>query len=393
MERERRLAGGQLAGYHIEEPIARGGMGEVFRATDVRLGRPVALKVLTARFAEDERFRERLLHESRLAASLDHPNVVPIYEAGEDDGRLFIAMRFVPGGDLRQLLKRDGALDPARAVPIFAQIADALDAGHRRGLVHRDVKPSNVLLDHDGRHEHCYLADFGLTQSATHDGPADGHLLGTVDYVAPEQIRGGTLDGRADQYSLACLMFECLTGTLPHRHRSEVGTLFAHLEEPVPQATDRDAELPGGIDAVLERGMAKEPADRYESCSALVAAAQAALGLEPARAPQWSRRLALPLLGVALAVGMAALVIALLGGGSGAGAAAPTGRPGASRPRAQRGVRPSPDSGLPGSTCREPRRHLDGGLPLWSPVALPARWRRTRADHFRRRAARRGRAR
>jgi YVTN family beta-propeller protein len=209
-------------------------------------------------------------------------------------------------------------------VPICAQIADALDAGHRLGLVHRDVKPSNVLLDRDERREHCYLADFGLTQSATHDGPADGQLLGTVDYISPEQIRGDTLDGRADQYSLACLMFECLTGTLPHRNRSEVGTLFAHLEEPVPRASDRAAGLPQAIDGVLERGMAKEPADRFESCSALVAAAREELGLAEQGPP--ARRRILALLAAVLVVAIvAATAIARLGGGGGAGAAEPTG--------------------------------------------------------------------
>src|SRR5262245_9141790 len=224
-------------------------MGEVFLVRDVRLGRPVALKVLAARVAEDDRFRERLLRESRLAASLDHPNVIPIYEAGEAEGRLFIAMRYVAGGDLKALLRREGALDPARAVAIFEQIADALDAAHRHGLVHRDVKPSNVLLDRDEGREHCYLADFGLTQSASERGPADGQLMGTVDYVSPEQIRGDPIDGRADQYSLACLMFKCLTGTLPHRHRSEVATLFAHLEGAPARATERDGHA---IDEGLE---------------------------------------------------------------------------------------------------------------------------------------------
>jgi YVTN family beta-propeller protein len=324
MDREYRLAGSQLAGYRIERPLGRGGMGEVFRATDVRLGRPVALKVLAAGLTEDERFRDRLLRESRLAASLDHPNVIPIYEAGEDDGRLFIAMRFVGGGDLRALLRHDGALDPGRAVAIFAQIAAALDAGHRRGLVHRDVKPSNVLLDHDDGREHCYLADFGLTQSAAHRGPADGQLLGTVDYVSPEQIRGDEIDGRADQYGLACLMFQCLTGTLPHRHRSEVATLYAHLERAPARATDRRPALPAAINPVLERGMAKEPEDRFESCAALVAAAEKALGLGREGAPRRGRPL-LPALVAALVVGVAAITVALLIGGGGAGAAPPSG--------------------------------------------------------------------
>jgi serine/threonine protein kinase len=208
------LVAPKLSGYRTEELIGRGGMGEVYLARDVRLGRPVALKVLATGMAEDDRFRERLLRESRLAASLDHPNVIPIYEAGEQGGRLFIAMRYARGGDLKALLRPGGALEPARALGIAEQLAGALDAAHRRGLVHRDVKPSNVLLDSEDVREHCYLADFGLTQSASERGPTDGQFMGTVAYVAPEQIRGEKVDGRADQYGLACLMFECLTGTV-----------------------------------------------------------------------------------------------------------------------------------------------------------------------------------
>ena len=183
-------AGTHIAGYEIEELVGRGGMGEVYRALDPSLERPVALKLLLPELADDESFRERLLRESRLAAGLDHPNVVPIYETGEADGRLFIAMRFVDGTDLKALLRREGTLEPARAVAIAAQVAEALDAAHRRGLVHRDVKPSNVLIDEQDGREHCYLADFGLTQAASESGPADGQGLGTIDYVSPEQIRG-----------------------------------------------------------------------------------------------------------------------------------------------------------------------------------------------------------
>ena len=170
----------ELRGYRAEELIGRGGTGEVYRALDVRLERQVALKVLAAGVAADERFRERFLSESRLAASLDHPNVIPIYEAGEQDERLFIAMRYVRGRDLKTLLRREGALEPARTVAIARQLAEALDAAHRTGLVHRDVKPSNVLLDSEEVREHCYLADFGLTQSATERGPTDGQFMGTV---------------------------------------------------------------------------------------------------------------------------------------------------------------------------------------------------------------------
>jgi YVTN family beta-propeller protein len=299
-------------------------MGEVFKARDHRLNRPVALKVLAANVAEDETFRERMLRESRLAASLDHPNVIPIYEAGEEEGRLFIAMRFVRGGDLKALLRREGALEPSRAMAIFEQIADALDAAHRGGLVHRDVKPSNVLLDREGGREHCYLADFGLTQSASDQRPGDGQFMGTVDYVSPEQIRGDAIDGRADQYGLGCLMFRCMTGTAPYQQRSDLAALFAHLEESVPRASERGTDLPEGIDPVLQRAMAKSPEDRFESCGALVAAAREALGLAPA-APNARRRL-LPLIGaVIVVVGAAVALAASLRGGSGAVAAEATG--------------------------------------------------------------------
>jgi YVTN family beta-propeller protein len=335
----------ELAGYRAEELIGRGGMGEVYRALDVRLGRPVALKVLAARVAEDHRFRERLLRESRLAASLDHPNVVPIYEAGEEDGRLFIAMRYVRGPDLKALLRREGALEPERAVGIAEQIAGALDAAHRRGLVHRDVKPSNVLLDSEGEREHCYLADFGLTQSASERGPTDGQFMGTVAYVAPEQIRGDKVDGRTDQYGLACLMFECLTGGVPYGDRSEVAAIFAHLEEPIPSVGARRPGLPAAIDAVLERGMAKDPDNRFESCGALVAAAAEALELRPAERRPRSRVVALLL--AALVALAAVLGVGLLTGDGGEPRAAPPGAlvrvdPDTNEVVARRGIRGHP---------------------------------------------------
>jgi YVTN family beta-propeller protein len=335
----------ELVGYRAEELIGRGGMGEVYRALDVRLGRPVALKVLAARVAEDDRFRERLLRESRLAASLDHPNVVPIYEAGEEDGRLFIAMRYVRGRDLKALLRHEGALEPARAVAIAEQIAGALDAAHRRGLVHRDVKPSNVLLDRESDREHCYLADFGLTQSASERGPTDGQFMGTVAYVAPEQIRGDRVDGRTDQYGLACLLFECLTGGVPYGSRSEVAAIFAHLEEPIPRASERRPGLPPGIDPVLERGMAKDPSDRFESCGALVAAAAEALELRPTERASRPRLVALLLAAVVALV--AVIAAGLLAGGGDNPRPAPAGvlvrvDPDTNEVVARRGIRGHP---------------------------------------------------
>jgi YVTN family beta-propeller protein len=312
--------GSQVAGYRLERLVGRGGMGEVYRALDTRLERPVALKLLAPERAEDERFRERILRESRLAAGLDHPNVIPVYEAGEADGRLFIAMRYVEGTDLKALLRRTGLLSPERAVRLAAQLADALDAAHARGLVHSDVKPSNVLIDDPGGRDHAYLADFGLTQSASDRLPADGQLMGTIDYVAPEQIRGEQVDGRADQYALGCLLYECLTGTLPFAGGSDVATIFAHLEESAPPPSSVRPGLPVELDPVLARALAKEPHKRYVSCRAFVAAAREALGLnvEVERAP---RRAALALVGLTAVLAAVAVTLLLTGGEESAGAA------------------------------------------------------------------------
>src|SRR5579862_5644046 len=203
--------GSDFLGYRIEELIGRGGMGVVYRAYDLRLKRPVALKFVAPSLARDVRFRERFARESELVMSLEHPNVVPIYDAGDVDGQVYLAMRLVDGNDLGSVIRAEGALDPARAVGIATQIAAALDAAHARGLVHRDVKPSNVLLDGS---EHVYLADFGLTRRLDDQTsqPADDRSVGTPAYLAPEQLEGRPLDGRADAYALGCLLYECLTG-------------------------------------------------------------------------------------------------------------------------------------------------------------------------------------
>ena len=296
--------GTELLGYRIEAVIGRGGMGVVYRAHDPRLKRNVALKLLVPKLAEDERFRERFLSESELAASLDHPNVVPIYEAGEAEGVLYVAMRYVDGKDLKTLLREEGALEPIRALAIVSQIAAALDAAHDRGLVHRDVKPSNVLLD---EREHVYLADFGLTRRLSEQAPGfeAGLSLGTPAYVAPEQIEGKEVDGQADQYSLCCLLYECLTGTPPFPRSSEAAVLFAHLEEEAP--------APERLKEVMARGLAKDPAERYPSCGELVAAARTALGIAEPKRPRWPFVVA----GVGAAVLGAALVaIVLERGGS-----------------------------------------------------------------------------
>jgi len=301
-------SGAEIGGYRVEELIGRGGMGEVYRAHDGRLDRNVALKILAPRFVDDEAFRDRLLRESRLAASLDHPNVVPVYDAGEAEGRFFLSMRYVEGTDLRALLRRDGVLRPERALDIASQVAGALDAAHAQGLVHRDVKPSNVLIDERG---HCYLADFGLTQSVSDRGQVtDGSLLGTLDYVAPEQIRGDEVDGRADVYALGCLLFECLTGEVPFRRPSEVATIYAHLEEEPPSASAHRSALSPAIDAVFARAMAKDPDERHSNCAELVADASAALGLDAAQPSRL--RLAVGATAFVLVVAAAAFATILL---------------------------------------------------------------------------------
>jgi len=305
--------GAELAGYRIEALLGRGGMIVVYLAEDLRLKRRVALKLLAPWLAEDEGFRERFLEESELAASLDHPNIVPIYEAGEADGRLFIAMRYVEGSDLKELL-RDGPLAPERALALVAQVGTALDAAHARGLVHGDVKPSNVLIAPGagpGGSDHAYLADFGLTRRIVGGSAAarEGGLAATIDYVAPEQIRGDEVDGRADIYSLGCLLHECLTGGPPFPRASEAAVLFAHLQE--------EPLAPPGLEEVIPKALAKSPEERYGSCCELVEAARSALGIaEPAR-PRWLRvPVLLALAGSTLiAVGVAAYLV-FRGGGA-----------------------------------------------------------------------------
>jgi DNA-binding beta-propeller fold protein YncE/predicted Ser/Thr protein kinase len=285
--------GTELAGYRLERLLGRGGMSVVYLAEDSRLGRKVALKLLAPELAEDDRFRERFLRESRLAALLDHPNVIPVYEAGEAAGLLYIAMRYVEGTDLRRLLDAEGPLAEARALSILDPAADALDAAHDHGLVHRDVKPGNVLLD---SREHVYLADFGLTKQATSESgiTETGQFVGTVDYVAPEQIQRERVGPQTDVYALGCVLYECLVGEPPYRSDSMPGTLFAHISADPPRPSDARPELPAAIDGVVARALAKGPADRYATCSEVVAAARAALGLSgktgTAEAPATARR-------------------------------------------------------------------------------------------------------
>lgn len=268
--------GNRLAGYRIEAEIGRGGMGVVYRAVQLQLDRSVALKVLTAEHAEDERFRERFIRESRLLASLEHPNIIPIYEAGEAEGRFFIAMRYVDGADLRTLLTRERRLSPSRTVEILAAVAKALDAAHARGLVHRDVKPENILVSSSGQ---VYLSDFGLTRRADSQSglTVSGMFVGTPGYATPEQIEGRPVDARTDVYALGCVIFACLTGDQPYRRDDPLAVLLAHLNEPPPVLSSRLPGLPSSVDAVLARALAKRPQDRFSTCGSLMAALEVAL--------------------------------------------------------------------------------------------------------------------
>ena len=264
------LTGAELAGYRIEAVAGRGGMGVVYRAWHLGLERPVALKVISPGLASQDEFRARFRRESRLAAALDHPHVLPIYEAGESDGVLFIAMRWVDGIDLGRLLEQDGALPLGRAVRLVAQVAGALDSAHSRGLVHRDVKPANVLGADSG---HGYLADFGLAKREDTAGLTEtGRWLGTADYAAPEQIEGGEVDPAADVYALGCVLFAALTGGPPFPRESAVAVAYAQVHDPAPAAGVSPA-----MDAVAARALAKRPADRFASAGELSAAATAAL--------------------------------------------------------------------------------------------------------------------
>jgi streptogramin lyase len=276
--------GDVFAGYRVTGVAGRGGMGVVYEAQQLDLERPVALKLIATPLARDEAFRERFVRESRAAAAIDHPNVIPVYSAGEDDGRLFLAMRFVDGEDLRSLVQREGPLEPARAASIIAQIGNALDAAHARGLVHRDIKPANVLLDRD----HAYLTDFGLTKRLTGETTmtGSGRWVGTLGYIAPEQIRGEGVDARADVYALGCLLFYVLTGVAPYRRDSDEATLYAHLNDVAPDARALVPEVPGALAEVVARALEKDPDDRYLSAGDLGRAALAAVGDGPVPPPE-----------------------------------------------------------------------------------------------------------
>jgi serine/threonine-protein kinase len=265
-----------FGGYRIEGVAGRGGMGVVYRAVQLDLGRPVALKLIAADRAADPDFRERFQRETRMAAAIDHPNVVPVHGAGEEDGQLYLVMRYVRGTDLHALIRADGPLAPERAAEIVTQIASALDAAHAAGLVHRDVKPANVLLAGGGRDEHAYLSDFGLTRLLASDThlTETGQWMGTIDFSAPEALSGDRIDARADVYSLGCVLHAALVGTPPFPRGTLPATLLAHIQDPVPRPSERGA--PAGFDRVMARALAKEPAARYPSAGDLGRAARAA---------------------------------------------------------------------------------------------------------------------
>ncbi len=268
-----------IAGFRVDSLIGEGAMGAVYLAEEVGTGRRIALKLLAPELARDDRFRQRFVRESRVASSLDHPHIVATVASGEHEGLLFLAMAYIDGVDLRELLRREGRLEPHRAVDLIAQVADALDAAHAAGLVHRDVKPGNILVSSNGDGEHAYVCDFGLARhvSSVSSLTSERGFVGTIDYVPPEQIEGGTIDGRADEYSLGCVLFQCLAGERPFDRESELSVVFAHLNEPPPRLSEARPDLSAAFDAVFATALAKSPDDRYSTCGELARAARAAL--------------------------------------------------------------------------------------------------------------------
>ena len=264
--------GTEVAGYRIEQRIGRGGMGVVYRAEHLTLGRQAALKIIVPDLAESEGFRSRFLQEARIAATLVHPNVVTVYDAGDMNGLLYIAMQYVEGSDLAKVLRTDGRLKPFRALDVLRQVGAALDAAHVAGLVHRDVKPGNVLIQ--GRH--AYLTDFGLTKrlSSGDNLTRPGEVVGTVHYLAPEQIEGKPVDGRTDVYALGCLLYQCLSGELPYPRDSDVAVIYAHIQDDPPKLSERRPDLPAGLDQVIAKAMEKSPDRRFATCHDLITAAR-----------------------------------------------------------------------------------------------------------------------
>jgi serine/threonine-protein kinase len=279
--------GSRIAGYRLEEFIGAGGMAQVFRAYHEGMGRGVALKVLAAGLTVDEAFRRRFVREARSVATVEHPHIIPVYEAGEAPVP-FIAMRLVRGGDLRAMVARQGPMPAGRAAAFVSPVASALDTAHEAGLVHRDVKPANMLVDTGpGRPEHVYLTDFGLARGLTSAGMNSGGLttpgqfMGTPEYAAPEQITGGQVDGRADQYALACVAYTLLTGSAPYQREQALAVMYAQLYDPAPLVTAARPDLPAAVNDVMARALEKKPDARFESCTAFADALRAALGFPP----------------------------------------------------------------------------------------------------------------
>jgi hypothetical protein len=269
--------GTEVAGYWVEALLARSAMSAVYRAEHPRLGTKVALKLLSADLSANEAFRERFLRESRIAASLNHPSVATIYDAGEWDGELFIAMQYVEGSDLAGVVRSEGPLSLERTLWVVSQVGDALDAAHARGLIHRDVKPANILVESRGGNaatDRAYLSDFGVAKRFESRAglTAPGDLVGTVDYIAPEQIEGKRVDGRVDIYSLGCVVFECLSGSPPYDKDTEAAVLWAHMHEEPPALRARRPELPADVDRVVSTALAKSPDDRFTTCREMISA-------------------------------------------------------------------------------------------------------------------------
>jgi Protein kinase domain/PASTA domain len=279
-------AGTRFGGYRIERTLGHGGMGIVYLAHQVELDRLVALKVIRPELAHDDHFRARFRSESRTAASIHHPRVVTVFGAGERDGLVYVAMRYVAGEDLGKLIATRGALPADRAAELIAQVADGLDAVHAAGLVHRDVKPANVIVEDD--HAAAYLTDFGLAKAAaaTEGLTATGEVIGSVDYMAPEQIEGRRIDARTDVYALGCVLFHAVSGRVPFADRESSAKMWAHLNEPPPAARSRNGDVPKALDRVIRRAMAKDPARRFPSAGDLGRAARAAVRGERVTEPE-----------------------------------------------------------------------------------------------------------
>lgn len=264
--------GAELAGYRIDALVGRGGTGVVYRATHTRLGRPAALKLLTGSLAADAEYRRRFEREARLAASLEHPHIVPIYDAGHAQDALYLAMRYIEGPDLATVIGHDGPMGPRRVCEVLAGVAEALDSAHHAGLVHRDVKPANILItarDQPAGRPHAWLCDFGIARHTASSSAltATGQFLGTLQYCAPEQIQGQPLDGRTDQYALACVVYHCLTGRVPYPADEPAAVMFGQLSADPPRPSTQVQGLPTGVDDVLARALAKQPTDRYPNCT------------------------------------------------------------------------------------------------------------------------------